>query len=48
MRRLGVSTTTVTWRRTSSRSIVGSWWTRNDTTPSPATAAFTESATTSG
>ena len=47
--RLGVSTSTVTCRRTSSRSsIVGSWCTRKDTTCSPATAALTASDTTSG
>ncbi len=48
MSRLGVSTTTVRWRRTSSRSNVGSWWTKNDITSSPATARITPSATTSG
>src|SRR5262249_58060264 len=46
--RLGVTTTTVRWRRTSSRSNVGSWWTKNETTSSPATARITPSATTSG
>ena len=46
--RVGVSTTTLRCRRTSSRSNVGSWWTKKETTCSPATAASTPSATTSG
>src|SRR3954462_1976979 len=44
IRRVGVSTTTDRCRRTSSRSNVGSWWTKNDTTLSPATADSTPSA----
>jgi hypothetical protein len=46
--RWSVSTTTVMCRRTSSRSMVGSWCTRNDTTFSPATADRTPAATTWG
>jgi len=47
--RVGVNARTVTCRRTSSRSsMVGSWWTRNDSTSSPASAACIASKTTSG
>jgi hypothetical protein len=46
--RPGVSTSTVMCRRTSSASKVVSWWTTNASISSPATAASTASATSSG
>lgn len=48
MKRLPVSTSTVTCRRTSFWSNVVSWWTRYDRTGSPPTAASTASATRAG
>ena len=48
MKRLSVSTSTVTCRRTSLASNVVSWWTRYDATGSPPTAASTASATRAG
>lgn len=48
MKRVAVSTRTVTWRRTSLASNVVSWWTRYDTIGSPPTAASTASATRAG
>ena len=47
--RLGVSTSTVMWRRTSSRSsMVGSWCTRNERDRLPRHRGLTASVTTSG